>query len=383
MNQTRSLTLLHLSLIDGIGPVTAGHVIAWADKNEAWDTLKSATIHDLSYMVGVSSAQATAIVRGLHDTSLLEHEVRLLEQHAVAYTVFGDAIYPTLLHNIHAPPPILYYKGNPAVFGNPTLAFIGSRRANYYAKRIVPPLIRSVVEAGFAVVSGGARGADSIAHQETLAAGGATVVVLGSGILSLYPPENEYLFSRVIEHGGLLASPFPMQAAPLPGNFPARNRIIAGLARGCIVVQAALKSGTHSTAQHALEQGKDVFAIPGPIDDPLSHGCHQLIQQGAKLVHCAADILIELQSATSYGTIASLPTPQRFTSKQQDTAPIQETDCSLPEVIILQSCTKPQWIEDLMRMSNLDYQELSKQLLTLQIAQKIQQDASGRWITTK
>jgi Predicted Rossmann fold nucleotide-binding protein involved in DNA uptake len=150
-----------------------------------------------------------------------------------------------------------------------------------------------MVENGWVIVSGGAIGADSMAHAKTVACGGRTMAIIGSGLLNPYPSSNEKLFNDILASGGLILSPFGMQTVARPGNFPARNRVIAGLSLGCVVVQAAKKSGASITAQLALDNGREVFAVPGLFHDELSIGCHALIQQGAKIISDAYDILAE------------------------------------------------------------------------------------------
>ena len=204
-------------------------------------------------------------------------------------------------------------------------------------------------------MSGGARGADTMAHQKTLDHGGKTVAVLGSGLMRPYPPENDNLFSAIIEQGGALVSIFPLLMEPLAEHFPARNRVIAGLSRGCLVIQAAAKSGTKITAEYCLNQGREVFAVPGPINDPLSAGCHDLIGQGAKLVSNAADILAEF----GYELPATVPIePQEKPGKkaQKPYVPAFQTSIILEdplEAAIVAACIKPCSVDELLEATGI------------------------------
>ncbi|MFC1632414.1 DNA-processing protein DprA, partial [Candidatus Omnitrophota bacterium] len=178
---------------------------------------------------------------------------------------------------------------------NIAIAIVGSRRATYYGLQNAEKLGFELAAQGITIVSGLARGIDSAAHKAALAAGGRTIAVLGSGLNVIYPPENLELSARIANHGAVI-SEFPLDTAPYPGNFPKRNRIISGLTLGIIVVEAAKRSGALITANCALEQGREVFALPGKIDSFSSVGVHGLIKQGAKLVETSADVIEELEA---------------------------------------------------------------------------------------
>ncbi len=367
--------ILHLSLLDGIGPVTIQKIVDQLDKHHAWDRIYTFSARDFEHICYVPPATAQAIADGLRNSALLERELALLSMHKISWATVYDTTYPPLLRHIHAPPAVLYWQGDDGLLQAAAIAVIGSRSANYYAQRVINMIIPDLVRAGWVIISGGARGADSYVHQATLDAQGKTVVVLGSGLLKPYPSENIRIFETVCAHGGTVMSSFGLETTPVPGNFPARNRIIAGLARGCIVVQAAAKSGTHSTAQHALEQGKDVFAVPGPIDDPLSAGCHALLQQGAILVQSADDILAEL-SGTAVQKMVDFggeKTDQSFVGQ-----PVVER--TLADVVV-SSCVRPCSWDDLLSTTQTDLVSLQATLLQLQIAGKVQQDMSGKWVS--
>ncbi|MBL7078677.1 DNA-protecting protein DprA [Candidatus Shapirobacteria bacterium] len=204
-----------------------------------------------------------------------------------------DKLYPKILKQIPDAPPVLYVKGHLGS-GEPALAVIGSRRASYYGRSITQSLVSQIAKKGIVIISGMAKGIDGIAHQAALDSGGETIAVLGSGVNVIYPYQNKNLYQRIISGGGLVISEFPPFYPPLAANFPQRNRIISGLSKAVLVIEAAQKSGTLITARLAAEQGKEVLAVPGPITSQLSAGTSYLISQGAKLVSNAQDILEEL-----------------------------------------------------------------------------------------
>jgi DNA processing protein len=198
-----------------------------------------------------------------------------------------------MLRQIHDPPGVLFRRGTSLPQDEMAIAIVGTRHATRYGLAQAERLAASLARTGFTVVSGLARGVDAAAHRGALAAGGRTIAVLASGLLSVYPPEHDELATEVAVSGYLL-SEAPPRMIPLSGAFPQRNRIISGLSLGTIVVEAAARSGALITARHAYEQGREVFAVPGPVDSRMSHGCHALLKDGAKLVESIDDVLAEL-----------------------------------------------------------------------------------------
>ena len=240
---------------------------------------------------GVSSCLAAAIKS--HDyRDFAARECEAVIKAGVQIVTFTAENYPRILLEIPDPPPFLYVKGE--VRGSePTIALVGSRRASTYGLTTTARLATDLAFQGVTVVSGMARGVDTAAHRGALAADGRSIGVLGCGIDVVYPPENRRLFDEMAEKGALV-SEFPMGASPLAENFPRRNRIISGMSRGVLVVEATENSGSLITAQCALDQGREVFAVPGNINLASSRGTNRLIKQGAKLVECVEDILDEL-----------------------------------------------------------------------------------------
>jgi len=212
----------------------------------------------------------------------------------ISVVTWDEPDYPSLLKEIHDPPPLLYYQGNLKLLSNPSLSIVGSRKHTNYGQEVAFSFASKLAaDCGLTIVSGMARGIDSWVHKGALEAGGATAAVLGCGVDICYPPENRNLKEKITSLG-IVLSEFPPGVSPLPQNFPQRNRIISGLSLGTLVIEATEKSGALITAGFALEQGREVFAIPSGIVSPYSKGCHKLLKDGAKLVETVADILEEL-----------------------------------------------------------------------------------------
>lgn len=207
--------------------------------------------------------------------------------------------YPALLREIRRPPPLLYVKGNPGVLSLPQIAIIGSRSPSATGRATATDFASNLAASGFAITSGLALGIDVAAHQGALRAGGKTIAVMGTGIDQIYPTRHQQIATDIINSGGALISEFPLGTHPQPGNFPQRNRVISGISCGVLVVEAAVKSGSLITARYALQQNREVFAIPGSIHNPLSRGCHALIKDGATLVESAQDVVGELKGLLS------------------------------------------------------------------------------------
>ncbi len=234
--------------------------------------------------------------------------------------VAGTRGYPELLAQIHAPPIALFVRGLALEAAMPAVAIVGTRRATPRGLAHAGRLARELVSRGIAVVSGLARGIDTAAHEGALDAGGTTIAVLGSGLDRIYPPENAGLCEEIAKRG-VVVTEFPYGQDPRPGSFPQRNRIIAGLSIGVIVVEAGERSGALITAARALEQGREVFAVPGPVDEATTRGPHSLIKAGAKLVESIEDVLVELEG--SWGEF-----PVRTTVFTDPVSPVQGAACT-------------------------------------------------------
>jgi DNA processing protein len=224
-----------------------------------------------------------------------ERALAWVAQNGITLLSPGESGYPALLREITAPPPLLYVQGDADNLVLPQLGIVGSRNPSPTGKANAFDFARQLCRSGFAITSGMALGVDGAAHAGALAAGGKTIAVLGTGIDILYPRRHRGLVEQVIAEGGTLVSEFPLGTGPQQLNFPRRNRIISGLSLGVLVVEAALKSGSLITARYAMQQGREVFAIPGSIHNPLSRGCHALIRDGATLVEQIDDLREPLQ----------------------------------------------------------------------------------------
>lgn len=224
-----------------------------------------------------------------------DRDLEWLAINEVALLTPEDSDYPSLLKRIHQVPPLLFVRGNRHNLALPQLAIVGSRNPSPSGTTNAFDFARQLCRIGFAVTSGLALGVDGAAHQGALAAGGQTIAVMGTGIDTLYPSRHRGLVTRLLAEGGTLVSEFPLGTPPNPDHFPRRNRIISGMSLGVLVVEAAIRSGSLITARYAMQQGREVFAIPGSIHNPMSRGCHALLREGATLVEQVRDLREPLQ----------------------------------------------------------------------------------------
>lgn len=236
-----------------------------------------------------SSAFADA-VGGFDSWAWVEKEIGLIERHGIEAAVFDGPGYPPILKEIYDPPCLLYMKGRPYDYSRPAVAVVGTRRPSHYGLKMAETISTELAAAGVVIVSGMARGCDTAAHKGALASKGTTAAVLGTGIDIAYPRENRPVYDEIGEKG-LLISEYPVSTPPVPQNFPRRNRIISGLSRGVLVVEAPLRSGSLMTARLALGYNREVLAVPGQATSPKSAGANRLIKDGAVLVECAKDVL--------------------------------------------------------------------------------------------
>ncbi len=264
-----------------------------------------------------------------------------------------DKDYPSMLAQIHDPPYLLYYRGNIEILQGMCIGVVGSRMASNYGTAQSRRFARELASQGMVVVSGMARGIDTEAHRGALEVGGKTAAILGSGLDIIYPPENAQLFGE-IANKGIVISEFPPHTHPEPGNFPVRNRLISGLCRGVLVVEAQQRSGALITVDFALEQGRDVFALPGQVDRKNSEGTNNLIKQGAALVTEPNDILGEYYPKSGQAKVADLFQADLFALDQVER---QIIDCMLDE---------PVHIDDIMYNTALSIGELSTRLLQME-----------------
>jgi DNA processing protein len=281
--------MLRLSLIPGVGPRTRQTLLAKFGSPRA---VLAAAPSELRALHGVGPNLTRKIAAADCEVNV-EEEIALCREHGVDILTEAHAAYPRMLREIHDPPGVLFVRGTLKPEDALAIGIVGTRHATPYGLRQAERLAGSLARAGLTIISGLARGIDAAAHRAALSAGGRTIAVLASGVLNIYPPEHDKLAAEVVARGALL-SESPPRALPLGGMFPQRNRLISGLSLGVIVVEAGTRSGALITARHAMEQGREVFAVPGNVDSRASQGCHRLIRDGAKLVETADDVLEEL-----------------------------------------------------------------------------------------
>ena len=354
--------LIHLNLI----PVGSSTILGYMQKIQP-GLLTSLGLAENNFL----SDKKLDEIKGALESSRVKfiEELQLIKKHQIKITTILDEDYPESLKEIYLPPLVLYWKGASLNFKK-SISVVGARQADFLAKEAIDFLVPSLVAAGYAIVSGGAIGVDTMAHTKALSCQGHTVAILGSGLLSLYPLSNIFLFKE-IEKTGAVVSGFSLKVAPLPQNFPIRNRIIAGFSRGTLVVQAAKKSGARITAEFALNQGRDVFAVPGPFNHSLSEGCNKLIQDGAKLVFTPEDILVE------YGETIESKISARSSRVLKNSDIYKPTKPTDP---ILALCLNPKSLEDIQTELNITMPELQCKLFELQCDGKIEQNFAGLWV---
>jgi DNA processing protein len=388
-----SHTLLHLSLIQNIGPVAIKKLVERVIEDSI--DLYALTVSDFLHL-GIPHDVATRLVEGLADQALFDREYELIEKAGVNWTTMLSSDYPALLWHTYAPPPVLYWQGEPVWNSGPILSVVGSRAGDAYGKRAVDTILTPCIQQGMIIVSGGARGIDTMAHELTLQQGGTTVVVVGTGLLRSYPVSNKDLFAQVAHEGGAVVSCFPLENEGAPWQFPVRNRIIAGMSRGCLVVQAAEGSGALITARLALNEGRNVYALPGHFDDPLSAGCHQILQEGAQLVTCAEVILRDypgLKAPVSEQTsllVSGSNKSQEAALKECKAKPVgKKTVRDNPvfkekietvETGLVALCARPISFDEIREKTGKSENELKVELFDLQLAGKLEQDFAGLWV---
>jgi len=280
--------VLRLCLIPGVGPCTRRALLA---RFGSYAAALAASPEHLRQVPGIGPQLSDRIRRaGEID---VDREIELCRTHQIDILIETDPRYPALLRQIPDPPGVLFRRGESRPEDRLALAIVGTRHATRYGLQQAQRLAAGLSRAGLTIVSGLARGIDAAAHRGALEANGRTVAVLGSGVLNVYPPEHVRL-ADAISRQGMVLSELPPRQQPMSGTFPQRNRLITGVSLGVLVIEAAERSGALISASHAAEQGREVFAVPGPADNRMSRGCHRLIRDGAKLVETVEDVLEEL-----------------------------------------------------------------------------------------
>ncbi len=351
---------LALRSIPGVGVVLFHRLLARFGGPE--EVFQAGT-GDLQTVKGVSSgiAHAIASFRDWHRWDVYLERLTSLGGEIITCV---DQRYPAALQQIPHKPPFLHVLGSLLPEDAKAVAVIGTRQPSSYGRRVGQRLAADLSRRGLTIVSGLARGIDTAAHRGALEVGGRTLAVLGCGLDVVYPPENRELY-RLIARQGALISEFTLGSPPEARNFPIRNRIISGLAMGVVIVEAGVSSGTHITANYALEQGREVFAVPGPIDLPGSAGPHRWIQQGAKLVHEAGDIVEELH-----------PGSERQPAVPDAGGPVRSLREEDP--ILRHLSSTPLQLDELIRLSGLPTPEVMSRLTLLEL-QGLVQELPGKY----
>jgi DNA processing protein len=355
LDSTAVAEAVHLSLVPGLGPES------WTALMERFETSgavlrQSASTLETVEHVGAKLAARIATARREIDP---EPELLLAAQLGMEIIPRGAAGYPTALEEIPDPPILLYVKGTWLERDSLAVAMVGARHATPYGLRMADRLGTSLARVGYTVVSGLARGIDAAAHRAALKAGGRTIAVLAGGLHTIYPPEHVELAREIANHGCLM-SEMPLRYPHLGRLFSRRNRIVSGLCQGVVVVEAARKSGSRVTARHAVEQNREVFAVPGPADSLTSRGCHALIRDGAKLTETVEDILDELDASRLV-----LPTSA---SESADGRRHSELTLNPQELLLLSHLDDtPRPIDDLISVTKLSSSHVLATLAVLEM----------------
>jgi len=352
--------LIALNLIEGVGPVRARSLLEhFGDAPQILAASKSALLRVRN--IGDETAEAIATWEKTID---LAGELKRISDFGCHVLIQSDENYPASLREIYDPPLVLYVKGELTAKDKNAVAMVGSRSTTHYGIETARKLAYQLAYVGVTVVSGGARGIDTAAHQGAMAAKGRTVCVLGTGVNIVFPPENKDLFGRIAENGAVITQ-FPFNRNGDRQSFAIRNRIIAGMTLGTVVVEADLHSGALITSNFATEYGRQVFAVPGRIDSPRSKGCHDLIKKGAKLCEGAEDILSEFEylfpgsnRPPSPGETGALPAMELSENEQKVYDALDDEERSIDEII---------------RKSSLPSSAVSVALLSLEMKRVVKQ----------
>lgn len=359
-----------LNMTPGIGPRAAAKLLERFGSAEA---VYGATRVELEQLRLLPEAVDSIIARDLDAAA--EAEIENLRKLGADLLILDDGVYPSLLREIYDPPITLYVKGAWAeCLDQPCVAIVGSRRCSTYGQNAALMLARDLAQRGVTIVSGFARGIDAAAHRGALEGGGRTVGVLGTGIDEVYPRDHKKLAEEILERGGALVTQFPLATPPVSENFPYRNRIISGLSLGVVVVEAAENSGSLITARLAIEQNREVFAVPGNITSRNSFGANYLIKgAGAKLVQQWQDIAAELPPQIAARLLPPPVGDKRKEKSLADQLSLVPQGLSNPETLVLKllSADNPQHIDSLVDRTRLSISDLTAALLALEMRELV------------
>ena len=344
---------LAFNYVSGIGPAKVQALLgAFGSLETAW----KASDHELR-RVGIES-RAIQSLNEVRSTFDLDGYVRRVEESGVSVMTWESEDYPELLREIPAAPPLIFVRGGFAPVDRWAVAVVGTRRLTAYGRQVTRDLVAGLAHNGITIVSGLARGIDAVAHRTALEEGGRTIAVMACGIDKVYPPEHRDLAREIVNDRGAVVSDYPFGAEPESNHFPARNRLISGLSLGVLVVEAGDKSGALITSRFALEQNREVFAVPGNINSPASVGTNRLIQQGGKLVTRVEDILEELNlKMVAEQAVANVVLPE--TAEEA--------------ALISQLSSQPLHVDDLGRLTGLPSSLVSSTLTMMELKGMVQQ----------
>jgi DNA processing protein len=368
------LALLRLTLCAGVSNAS---VLALMERFGSAEEALAAPHEELAQVPGISHRAVRSIRAGPSEETL-EKELDLMERHRVALLPFGVEGYPPSLRHLGPDAPVLLrLRGEYRRSDQLAVAVVGARRCSHYGRKMAGRIAGDLAARGFIVVSGMAQGVDAAAHRAALRAGGRTLAVLGCGLAYRLPDAAMALAAEIAEEGAVI-SELPMETPPRPGNFPPRNRIISGLSLGVVVVEAACRSGSLITARHAGDQGRAVFAVPGPVDSPMSRGSHALIRDGAVLVENAVDVVeglgplsqpIELPASGRPGAEGSSIADPRVLA-------LNERERTILDMLV----GSPMHIDEVIADTELPASVVSSTLLTLEVRGLIQQLPGQRYV---
>ena len=336
-----------------------------------FDNLEPAFRATVKELVGAGIEEQVAEEFTIFRLSLeLERVMEKLQQEEIKVLTISDQLYPKLLLEIYDPPPLLYYKGELQSADEYVVAVVGSRKFSNYGQQVIERIIKDLAKNNLTIVSGLALGIDCLAHQAALEVGGRTIAVLGSGLdrQNIYPSANRYLAEKIVASQGVIFSEFPPGTLPLKHHFPQRNRLISGLALATLIVEAGEKSGSLITAAHALEQNREVFAVPGSIFSAYSTGANNLIKQGAKPITSAAEII----EALNLAQVASFIENKKLIPELGE-----------EEKIFLLLNHEPKHIDELIRLSNLDTAKVNSTLVMMEMKGMVKNLGSMQYVRAR
>ena len=363
-SEQETLDALRLNLVPGIGPRTQQALVeCFGSPGE----ILRADREQLMQTPGVGPKLAGAIVAASRDSAVAQTELNRCRQAGIELVLYGSDRYPRMLAQICDAPKVLYIRGGIEPRDELAVAIVGSRRCTIYGRQQAERLATALARAGLTIVSGLARGIDSAAHRGALEAGGRTLSVLATGVSNIYPPEHDELAKEVVRQGALL-SESPLDQVSKPGLFPQRNRIISGISLAVIIVEASRNSGALHTARHAMEQGREVFAVPGRIDSLASEGCHDLIRDGVALIRNVDDILEAL--GPLIGPVErregeTVHSPRELTLNDQE------------REILNHVTNEPSHIDDVLRAAGLESSRVLATLTVLEMKRMVRRLPGG------